>query len=270
MQRLSSVLTAMAFVAGSVNFSANCDDRESAAPVPKQANANPESEVYRASEVIGQTVNDDQGQQIGQIKDLVINGASREVLYAVVALDEAKEKDTVYIMPWSVFQPSFNQRSSLQYFALNVPQSVWIQAPYWSVNQWRQAPFTQWAPRVDQYYAKHFQVNSNRASTIQTNKPVLKDERDKDSATNPRSDSTSPKPDRRTNNNPGKQPQANEKPSEKPKEQSKSTDKPAANPQPKSAAKNPQLPTPNTPDPAGPKDPPPNQNTNKPAPKNPK
>jgi len=279
MKTIGCLITAMAISTGIFNVTVDAaEEREGTAAVPKQANANPESEVYRASEVIGLTVNDDKDQEVGQIKDLVINGASREVLYAVVALNEGKEKDAVYVMPWSVFQPHFGQGSALQYTVLTVPQTVWIQAPYWPMAQWRQASFTQWGPRVDQYFAKHVHVNStNRNSTIQTNKPVLKDDQ--------RPDSTSPKTKtegRSNDSNPRKPAENNDSSTDKPKaknnepakksekpdnEPAKKSEKPGNKPAEPPAAKTPQLPAPKNPDPVDPK---PAPRTEKPAPKNPK
>jgi len=259
-------VTAVAILAGSASLVAIADDRETTAPVPSQANANPDSEVYRASEVIGLTVNDDSGQKVGQIKDLVINGASREVLYAVVALNQAKEKDVVYVMPWSIFQPSFGRGQVLQYTVINVPQTVWIQAPYWTQGDWRQASFNQWAPRVDKYFANHVQAtSSNRASTYRVNKPAL----------NGNQGSPAPKSDGGTDkkNNPGNATKdKNEKPAaggapSKPNDSSKNPEKKGSDRAEKPTEKSPKLPAPKDPDPADPKDPPRDE---KPAPKNPK
>lgn len=145
-----------------------------------------ESEVYRASDVIGLAVKDDGGNEVGKIKDLVINGTSAEVLYAVVAMNEAEEKDVVYVMPWTVFEPSYGQGHAIQYTTLTVPQTVWLRAPYFPMAQWRQTPFTQWGPRVNEYYAGQSQVGAranNRRNTVQVNKPALPDEADEDSTT---------------------------------------------------------------------------------------
>lgn len=268
MRCLGRFVTAFAVLASSLSLtSLRADDREAASPVPTRANASPDSEVYRASEVIGLNVNDENGQQVGKIKDLVINGASREVLYAVVALNDATEKDVVYVMPWSVFQPYFGQNSVLQYTVITVPQTVWVQAPYWSMAQWRQVHFNQWAPRVDRHFANFIHVNSNRNSTFRTNKPALKDEQG----------GAAPRSDQRKNENiPGRLPQTSDQPGstdrQKPKaeESPKRSDKPDGKQVEQPGGKTPQLPAPRDPDPADPKGPPPKPRDGKPAPKNPK
>ena len=255
MRRFVSSLAAVAILAASSNYGVfAADEQEGTAAVPTRSNANdPSSEVYRASEVIGLPVNDDGGQKIGQIKDLVINGSSREVLYAVVAMNEGKEKDVVYVMPWTAFQLNFNQQQAIQYTVLTVPQNIWLQAPYWPMADWRRAQYSAWAPRVDQYFANHIHVSAkNRNSTFQANKPELQGDR------------KNPNPaEKRTDNQPknsNNKPQAgNPLPAEKPNVDPKPAPKPEApknNPKPdlkESAAagdKAPKLPAPKIPDPA--------------------
>lgn len=152
-------------------------DDEVKTPVPARANANdPNTAVYRVSEVIGLPVKDDDGAEVGRIKDLVVNGESREVLYAVVAMNDGKEKDALYVMPWTVFRPYYGQ-NAIQYTVLQVPQSVWVQAPFFTSTQWRTATFAQWAPRVNTYYARHIPQNAVGGSQgVRVNKPATDDD----------------------------------------------------------------------------------------------
>ena len=218
------------------------ENAEGKAAVPSRADGDDgESEVYRASEVIGLAVKDDDGTEVGQIKDLVINGGSREVLYAVVAMNEAEEKDVVYVMPWTVFQPAFGQGTAIQYTRLTVPQTVWQRAPFFPMAQWRQTPYTQWSPRVNDYYSQHTQVGSrsnNRRNSAEANKSAVRDDADGDSAADesrteePKSDK--PKVDKSRSDSPK---------NEAPKTSEKSSDKnpgrqPADKPRPESDAKN--------------------------------
>ncbi|WP_397570952.1 PRC-barrel domain-containing protein [Schlesneria sp. T3-172] len=173
------------FVSGQGIIPVLADDQvEGKAAVPTRGDgAVGESEIYRASEVIGLPVKDDGGQEVGKIKDLVINGGSSEVLYAVVAMNEAEEKDTVYVMPWTVFQPSFGDANVIQFTTLTIPQTVWVKAPYFQWNRWRQAPYTQWGPRVNEYYSQQSQIGVrglNRGTNVRVNKPALRDDNDDD------------------------------------------------------------------------------------------
>lgn len=153
-------------------------DEEVKGPVPTRADANnPNTEVYRASDIMNLPVKNDDGAEVGRIKDLVINGESREVLYAVVSLDDAKEKDALYVMPWTVFQPNYGARNALQYTVLTLPPTVWRQAPFYSAAQWRQVAFSEWGPRVNNYYANHIhQGAGNRSTNVKVSKPPINDE----------------------------------------------------------------------------------------------
>ncbi|HEY4260872.1 MAG TPA: PRC-barrel domain-containing protein, partial [Schlesneria sp.] len=167
------------------------DEAKGAVPARTDAN-NPDSAVYRASDIMNMPVKNDDGTEVGHIKDLVINGESREVLYAVVAMNDAKEKDSLYVMPWQVFQPYYGQGNALQYTVLSLPQSVWIQAPFYSASQWRSVGYSQWAPRVNNYYASHInnqRVNGNgRSTNVKAAKPAINDDDVKDSKKADRTD----------------------------------------------------------------------------------
>ena len=157
--------------------SAGEDEVKGAVPARTDAN-NPDSAVYRASDIMNMPVKNDAGAEVGHIKDLVINGESREVLYAVVAMNDAKEKDSLYVMPWQVFQPYYGQGNALQYTVLTLPQSVWLQAPFYSATQWRSVGYSQWGPRVNTYYSTHInqRVNVNgRSTNVRAAKPVIND-----------------------------------------------------------------------------------------------
>lgn len=237
-------------------------DREVEGPVPTRSDANnPDTQVYRASDVINLPVKDADGAEVGRIKDLVINGESREVLYAVVAMNDAKQKDALYVMPWTVFQPTYGQRNSIQYTVMGLPQSVWSQAPFYSPAQWQQASFAQWGPRVNNFYAQHIPATGNGVlpgTSVKVNKPVLSNDNLKAPV--------APKP----------KPNLPAKSGDKPVESEKPLAKPPVKPAPEPAnpasganqvdppkAKAPKLPAPKDPDPADPKVP-------SPAPREPK
>jgi|GEM_PF-648466 len=272
MRRLLLKATAVAVLCtGLGSVSTYADDTEGTAPVPTRTDPNnPDTAVYRASDIMNVPVKSDDGAEIGRIKDLVINGESREVLYAVVAMNDGKEKDSLYVIPWTGFQPSFGGGTGLAYTTLMVPQSVWIQAPFFSPVQWRQAVYSQWGPRVNNFYSAHINVNQtnvNRtnvnSNSVTTRKPVIQDEKRPNDPKNPNT------------NNPNSNPNVKPKPAPAPKATEKpiinEPNKPKPNPAPapgnteKPKAKQPEpandtkLPAPKNPDPAGPKDPAPIQ-----------
>lgn len=161
---LTTALGLVLSVAGWCLSQAQADD-EVKGPVPSRANSDdPTSEVYRATAVIGMPVTDDAGNEIGHIKDLVINGNTREVLFAVLSMNDGKERGVVYIMPWTIFQPVYGRAQALQTVTLLVPQSVWVQAPTFNVNQWQTTSVTVWAPRVNTYYSKYVTTSGRRGA----------------------------------------------------------------------------------------------------------
>lgn len=253
---------------------------EGAAPVPTRANAaDPNSEVYRASDVMNMPVKDQEGNEVGKIKDFVINGETREVLYAVVAMNDGKEQDALYVMPWTAFQPNYAQQgAALQYTVLTIPRNVWLQAPFYSAAQWRTVPFNQWGPRVNNYYSQHITVrNNSRGTSVTTNKPSLSDEKNRDTSSNrnnPRREDASKGNDRSSKDEKPNSREREEKPATSPQPnknvEPRQSDKPAPKTQDTPAVKGekPQendskLPAPKNPDPAGP------NNQTKPAPKAP-
>jgi hypothetical protein len=151
---LASVLT-LSFGLALGNISPALAQNEAQGPVPARTNPNdPGSEVYRATNVIGMPVRDKAGNEVGHIKDLVINGQTREVLFAVLEMNGAPEGDVVYVMPWTVFQPFYGQAQTVQYVVLGLPPNVIVQGPRFRWTQWQQIPFTTWAPQVNAYFAR--------------------------------------------------------------------------------------------------------------------
>ncbi|WP_010583382.1 PRC-barrel domain-containing protein [Schlesneria paludicola] len=265
MNRLFFKVGSMALlVTGLTALPQTTQGQETSVPVPARANENdPNSEIYRASDIMGLPIKNDQDQEIGKIKDLVINGSTREVLYAVVGMNDAKEKDAVYVMPWTAFQPSFGQGNAIQYTVLTIPQTVWIQAPFWTSSQWRQMPYAQWSPRVNQYYESHIHTNTasnSKSTTVRTNKPVLKHDDEDKAHSSPAKDKPSvqpskkdnPQPKNESNNKPIDPPKTNVKPNPKQPVDPKASAKPGVKEAEVPAAKNPKLPAPKNPDPAGP------------------
>jgi len=248
MKRLISQACAIALVAGGLNLMPlNAAEGEAKGAVPARADENnPNSEVYRVTDVIGLPVKNDDGAQVGQIKDLVINGASREVLYAVVAMNDAKEKDVVYVMPWTVFQPYFGNGNAMQYTVLSVPQTVWMQAPYWANSQWRQAAYSQWGPKVNKYYSNHIQVNTSNAAkpkTVSANKPALSGDDKEDAA--PSKTKPEAQPDKGDKpKSKGEATSPKDEPKSKPNPDPKTSDKPAVKDADAPAAKAPKTPVP--------------------------
>lgn len=130
---------------------ATAEAQQATAPAPARGGAT-NSEVYRVSDILGMPVKNEEGQVIGKIKDLVVDGATQEVLYAVL---DAEGQQNVFVMPWNVFQPVYGAPQAVQYTTILVPRSVWIGGPSYGWSQWRSMPYSSWGPQVNTYFENH-------------------------------------------------------------------------------------------------------------------
>ena len=112
--------------------------------------------VYFAKDVIGMPIHDQDGESLGEIKDLAIDPVNGQVLYAILGLGEVAEaQGKLFVVPWGVVQAPPVTVVDNRVFVVNVPRTVLLQAPNFAPAQFHQVRVTEWAPRVNQYYAKH-------------------------------------------------------------------------------------------------------------------
>jgi sporulation protein YlmC with PRC-barrel domain len=146
--------------------------------VPARSSDEGSGSVYNASEVIGMTIKNDKNEEVGTIKDLVIDAKTGEVLYAVMDLGEYVDvQNKVFVMPWTVLRPNFGPNP---YVTLGVPRTVLTQAPNWTLTDFRRARYATWAPQVNRYYSSHVRTGirqGGRAAGFRGNDPNITIER---------------------------------------------------------------------------------------------
>lgn len=102
---------------------------------------------HKASEVIGADVKDAQGEEMGEVKNLVVSPAG-DIRYAVVSWD-----DKLHAIPFNLLKaPEVPEGNDLAYFTLNVDKTKCEHAPGFSDNTWPDIQSPTWGPEIDKYY----------------------------------------------------------------------------------------------------------------------
>jgi len=101
--------------------------RESAASPAK------EPSILKASELIGYTVQNPEGQELGKIEELVINPKDGRIAYAALSFGGLLGVgDKLFAVPWKAMQPLPEQQS----FKLNVTKEQLDNTPGFDEDNW--------------------------------------------------------------------------------------------------------------------------------------
>lgn len=111
-----------------------------------------ESHTFRVKDILGMAVRQGEGQAVGTVEDLVVDGRTGQVQYALVAYENTEE---LFIMPWQILQTNYGPRRADRYVYLQMEPQRLQQAPTITWQQWPQGFYTEWhtwQPQVDTYY----------------------------------------------------------------------------------------------------------------------
>lgn len=125
------------------------------------ANAD-EAGFYRASEVIGTQVKGEDGQSLGRINDLLIDGKSQQIRYFVLSDGDkvdanartapaAQSSSNLTVVPWSVARPQFGRTPDSRFVTVPFAQTRLREAPSYTWQEIQTAP-TRWVPDVNRFY----------------------------------------------------------------------------------------------------------------------
>jgi sporulation protein YlmC with PRC-barrel domain len=90
-------------------------------------------QISRASKIIGTTVKDINGDNLGDIKELVLNPESGQVVYAVVSYGGVLGLgDKLFAVPWKALQWT----SEKEHYVLNVDKTTLKKAPGFDKDHW--------------------------------------------------------------------------------------------------------------------------------------
>ncbi len=108
-------------------------------------------QVSRASKIIGTAVKDGNGDNLGDIKELVLNPESGQVVYAVVSYGGALGLgDKLFAVPWKALLWT----SDKEYYALNIDKAQLKKAPGFDKKHWPDSAskWDQQRQEIEQFY----------------------------------------------------------------------------------------------------------------------
>jgi PRC-barrel domain len=106
--------------------------------------------LIRGNTFIGANVENPQGQNLGEIKDLVIDRASGRLAYAVVSFGGfLGVGEKLFAVPWGAFaQPKADKET----FVLDVDKERLTNAPGFDAHNWPQMASREWVTSLYSYY----------------------------------------------------------------------------------------------------------------------
>lgn len=104
---------------------------------------------YKASELVGKSVKNLQGEDIGQIEELVI-GSNGEVGYAVLSFGGFLGMgDKLFAVPWA----SLAQQPNREYLTLDIQPKNLEKAPGFNKNDWPNMKEEKWKLLIWEFYS---------------------------------------------------------------------------------------------------------------------
>jgi sporulation protein YlmC with PRC-barrel domain len=110
----------------------------------------PKLPVYlnRASQLIGMDVDDQRGNKIGEIKDIVLDPRQGQIAYAVVGFGSVMGVGSKYFaIPWKKLQPGTDE-----HYVLQVEKETLKRTPGFDKDHWPDMASTQWNSENDRFY----------------------------------------------------------------------------------------------------------------------
>lgn len=111
--------------------------------------------VHRASDLTGKPVHDSEGNELGSVKDLVIEMGNGDVRLAALQLKEATDDNSkLCLVPWSSFQCEYDAKSEQAKLVLPFDASTLRAAPNFASKNWPDLARDQIVGDVNQYFAR--------------------------------------------------------------------------------------------------------------------
>jgi len=128
--------------------------------------------LLRGNTFIGATVENPQGQNLGDVKDIVIDRASGRIAYAVVSFGGFLGMgEKLFAVPWAAFsQPKADKDT----FMLDVDKERLKNAPGFDTHNWTQMASREWVTSLYSYYnvPPYWTASTGGAATTATVKSV--------------------------------------------------------------------------------------------------
>jgi sporulation protein YlmC with PRC-barrel domain len=107
------------------------------------------TQAHRASKVIGMDVENAQGDDLGDITDLVLDFDTGQIAYVVIGSGGVLGVgDTLHAVPWK----SLKLNDKMDKFVINVDKIQWKNAPGFNKDRWPAVADKEFRQRIDNYY----------------------------------------------------------------------------------------------------------------------
>lgn len=118
-------------------------------PLSQSLATNFNQDSYKASELVGKSIKNLQGEDIGQIEELVI-GSNGEVGYAVLSFGGFLGLgDKLFAVPWA----SLAHQPNREYLTLDIQPKKLEKAPGFNKNDWPDMKEEKWKLRIGDFYS---------------------------------------------------------------------------------------------------------------------
>ncbi|MEW5744857.1 MAG: PRC-barrel domain-containing protein [Nitrospirota bacterium] len=106
--------------------------------------------LRQASKLIGMDVKNQQGEDLGNISDIIVNSFTGQIVYAIMEGDTGflGVGDRNFAIPWKSFQPSVSGDELI----LNIDKERLSRAPYFTRNNWPNFADRRWEVDVYKFY----------------------------------------------------------------------------------------------------------------------
>jgi sporulation protein YlmC with PRC-barrel domain len=107
------------------------------------------TQVHRASNVIGMDVENAQGEDLGDITDLVLDFDKGQIAYVVIGSGGVLGVgDTLHAVPWR----SLKLNDKMDKFVINADKNQWKNAPGFNKGEWPPVADKAFRQKIDTYY----------------------------------------------------------------------------------------------------------------------
>src|SRR5436309_3163779 len=98
----------------------------------------------------GHRVENEAGEELAKIEDLVLDDQSGRVLYAILSFGGFLGMNSRLVaVPWKRFRLKGNQKT----FILNIDKETFHKAPSFDTANWPQVDLPEWRDRIESYFA---------------------------------------------------------------------------------------------------------------------
>lgn len=109
--------------------------------------------VLSASSITGDSVRNPQGEDLGNIEDLMINTETGEIAYAVLSFGGFLGLgDKLFALPWKAFTLDTKEHE----LVLNVDKERLKDAPGFDKDNWPNMADPTWAGQISDFYRSHY------------------------------------------------------------------------------------------------------------------